>query len=55
MKGKLFSVMAMVVGLLLASGAVFAHHGGNLYDTTKAVEFKSAMSPRLLGCGSAAL
>lgn len=42
MTSKLFIVMAMAVGLLLASGGVLAHHGGNLYDTTKAVVLKDA-------------
>jgi hypothetical protein len=41
MKSKLLVLVAVVV-VLLASGAVFAHHGGNLYDTTKAAVLKPA-------------
>lgn len=41
MKSKLFILVASVV-VLSASGAVLAHHGGNLYDTTKATELKPA-------------
>ena len=41
MKSKLLILTAFVV-VVSASGAVFAHHGGNLYDTTKAVMLKPA-------------
>ena len=41
MKTRLFILMAIVI-VFSASGAVFAHHGGNLYDTTKAVVLKPA-------------
>ena len=41
MKSKVFILVAFVV-VLSASVAVVAHHGGNLYDTTKAVELKPA-------------
>ena len=36
--------LAAAVGVVLASGAVLAHHGGNLYDTTKAVELKGTIT-----------
>ncbi len=41
MKGRLFILTAIVI-VFSAAGAVFAHHGGNLYDTTKAVVLKPA-------------
>ncbi len=41
MKSKLFILVAFVL-VLSTSVAVFAHHGGNLYDTTKATELKPA-------------
>jgi hypothetical protein len=41
MKTKLV-ILAAIVVIFSASGAVFAHHGGNLYDTTKAVVLKPA-------------
>jgi len=45
MKRTLFILTAIVV-MFSASGAVFAHHGGNLYDTTKAVVLKPATITR---------
>jgi hypothetical protein len=42
MKSTLVSVVGAAFGLLVTSGAVLAHHGGNLYDTTKAVVLKDA-------------
>ena len=42
MKFRLLAVVAIVAGILLAPRAVLAHHGGNLYDTTKAVVMKGA-------------
>jgi hypothetical protein len=45
MKRTLFILMAIVV-MFPASGAVLAHHGGNLYDTTKAVVLKPATITR---------
>ena len=36
--------LAVALGVVLASGAVLAHHGGNLYDTTKAVELKATIT-----------
>jgi hypothetical protein len=39
-----FIVMAAVVCLLVASSAVFAHHGANLYDMTKTVMLKGTLS-----------
>jgi hypothetical protein len=41
MKSTLF-ILAAILIVFSASGAVFAHHGGNLYDTTKAVVLKPA-------------
>jgi hypothetical protein len=42
---NLFIVIALAVGLLLASGAVFAHHGvANLYDTSKVVTLKGTIT-----------
>jgi hypothetical protein len=41
MKSKL-SMLATVALVLSVSGALVAHHGGNLYDTTKATELKPA-------------
>jgi hypothetical protein len=41
MKSKLLMLAAFAV-VLPASGSVLAHHGGNLYDTTKATELKPA-------------
>jgi len=41
MKSKLF-IVAVLAGVLLLPTASFAHHGGNLYDTTKAVVLKDA-------------
>ena len=38
------SLLVVAVGMLLTSGAVLAHHGGNLYDTTKAVELKGTIT-----------
>jgi hypothetical protein len=43
MKRTWFVVMGMAVGVLLASSAV-AHHGGNLYDTTKPVVVKATIT-----------
>lgn len=40
MKRMLF--LGVALGALLASSAAFAHHGGNLYDTTKAALLKDA-------------
>ena len=41
MKSKLFILVAFAV-VLGSSALVLAHHGGNLYDTTKATELKPA-------------
>jgi len=35
-------ILSAIVVAFSASGALFAHHGGNLYDTTKAVVLKPA-------------
>ncbi len=37
-------LLAAVIGVLLVSGPVLAHHGGNLYDTTKATELKGTIT-----------
>jgi hypothetical protein len=42
MKFRMLAVIAIVAGVLLAPHVVLAHHGGNLYDTTKAVVLKGA-------------
>ena len=41
---KLCIVTTMTVGVLLWSGATLAHHGGNLYDTTKPVVLKATIT-----------
>lgn len=41
MKSKLF-LLVVAVAVLLAPRVGLAHHGGNLYDTTKAVVLKGA-------------
>lgn len=41
MKSKLF-MLVVAVAILLAPRVGLAHHGGNLYDTTKAVVLKGA-------------
>ena len=38
------SLLAVGFVVLLTSGAVVAHHGGNLYDTTKAVELEATIT-----------
>jgi hypothetical protein len=42
MKSMLLFAVAIVLSLLIAPGAALAHHGGNLYDTTKPVVLKEA-------------
>jgi hypothetical protein len=41
MKKMLF---AIALGVLTASSTALAHHGGNLYDTTKTVELKGTIT-----------
>ncbi|MEQ1573187.1 MAG: DUF6152 family protein [Vicinamibacterales bacterium] len=41
---KLSIVMTIAMGVLLGGGAVLAHHGGNLYDTTKAAVMKATIT-----------
>jgi len=36
--------LATAFAILMASGSAFAHHGGNLYDTTKAVELHGTVT-----------
>jgi len=43
-KTTLTIAMAVAIGLLLASSQVFAHHGANLYDMTKAVVLKGTIA-----------
>ena len=38
------ALLAITVVVLLATGSVLAHHGGNLYDTSKAVELKGTIT-----------
>lgn len=42
MRSKL--LLALALAVVVASGAVFAHHGGNLYDTTKPVVLKGKIT-----------
>jgi Family of unknown function (DUF6152) len=42
-KRTLLMALTVAVGVL-ASGQVFAHHGANLYDMTKAVELKGTVA-----------
>jgi hypothetical protein len=44
MKITSFIVVTAIVGVLSTSGVVFAHHGGNLYDTTKAIVLKGTIT-----------
>ena len=37
-------LLAIALGVVAASGTTQAHHGGNLYDTTKAVELKGTIT-----------
>jgi hypothetical protein len=37
-------LLAIALGILTASGTALAHHGGNLYDTTKTVELKGTIT-----------
>lgn len=38
------ALLVGTMGVLLATGAVLAHHGGNLYDTSKPVELKATIT-----------
>jgi hypothetical protein len=38
------SLFVVVIGVLAATGAMLAHHGGNLYDTTKAQVMKGTIT-----------
>jgi hypothetical protein len=44
LKSILLIAMAVAVGVVLVSGRAFAHHGANLYDTTKAVMLKGTIT-----------
>jgi hypothetical protein len=44
LKTPLTIAMAVAIGLLLVSSNVFAHHGANLYDMTKAVMMKGTIA-----------
>jgi hypothetical protein len=44
MARKLFSVLALAGVLVGTSGVVLAHHGGNLYDTTKPQVMKGTIT-----------
>lgn len=44
MRTQRLIVATLAVGVVLASSAVLAHHGGNLYDTTKPVELKGTIT-----------
>jgi hypothetical protein len=47
MKSKLFAVLAAGVVLLMASGPMFAHHGGVQYDTKHAVTVTGSVTEYL--------
>ncbi len=38
------ALLAITLGVVLSSAAVLAHHGGNLYDTSKALELKGTIT-----------
>ena len=38
------ALLAITLGVVLGSAAVLAHHGGNLYDTSKALELKGTIT-----------
>jgi hypothetical protein len=42
MQCRLVTTLAMAAGVLMVPSLGFAHHGGNLYDTTHAVVLKGA-------------
>jgi hypothetical protein len=44
MKRNLFMVVVVTTGLLVVSGSVLAHHGGNLYDMSKTVILKGTIT-----------
>jgi hypothetical protein len=44
LKSTLWITMAVATGLLLASSRMLAHHGANLYDTSKAVVLKGTIT-----------
>jgi hypothetical protein len=41
---RIFVATALGIGLVLVSATGFAHHGANLYDTSKAVELKGTIT-----------
>jgi hypothetical protein len=47
MKTKLVASVALVVGLLVACGSVFAHHGSVAYDNNKLTVLKNATVTRV--------
>jgi len=38
------ALLAVTLGVMLGSAALLAHHGGNLYDTSKATELKGTIT-----------
>ena len=38
------ALLATALGVMLGSAALLAHHGGNLYDTSKATELKGTIT-----------
>jgi hypothetical protein len=44
LKSTRYTVLAVSVGLMLASGSALAHHGANLYDMSKAVMLKGTVT-----------
>ena len=44
MKTRVFSVLTLAVGFLIASAAVFAHHGASAYDSKKLTTLKATVT-----------
>jgi hypothetical protein len=44
MKSRLFMMIALVVAVVSFTGTMSAHHGANLYDSTKAVMMKGTIT-----------
>jgi hypothetical protein len=44
MKSKLFMMVVAAVAVVASAGTMFAHHGANLYDSTKAVMLKGTIT-----------
>ena len=44
MKSRLFSLIALALAVVAFSGTLFAHHGANLYDSTKETMLKGTIT-----------